>query len=127
MLAARMPDVFTGPQWTGSASLPGGDFPRDAQSLLIGEIEREYPFLDHTEAVRIARAYGLDAMLWLGDATTRSDLGRNFGAGLSEAEVDYMRRVEFAQTAEDVLWRRSKLGLHMDEAERAAVAEYLAG
>jgi len=63
----------------------------------------------------------------LGQARRRGDLGRDFGAGLSEAEIDYLCREEWAESADDILWRRSKLGLRMDEAEREAVGEYLCG
>jgi hypothetical protein len=69
----------------------------------------------------MARAYGLDAIVWLGEAKSRADLGRDFGCGLSEAEVRHLRDTEWARTAEDVLWRRTKLGLHMDEGQQAAM------
>ncbi len=127
MLAKRMPDVLTGKKWTATESLPGGDFPRDAQGLLMGELRGEYPFLSKQDAIRISRAYGLDAVRWLGDATSWLDLGRNFGCGLSEAEVTHLREKEWAITAEDVLWRRTKLGLHMDESEQAALKEFMGG
>jgi len=126
LLAKRMP-VLAGDHWTASEALPGGDFPRDAQGLLVKELEAEYPFLARADATRIARAFGLDAIGWLGEATSWKDLGRNFGAGLSEAEVTYLREVEWAQTAEDVLWRRTKLGLHMDEHEQAALKDFMGG
>ncbi|TIX49725.1 glycerol-3-phosphate dehydrogenase [Alteraurantiacibacter aquimixticola] len=127
MLAKRMPDVLTGKRWTAKEHLPGGDFPRDAQGLLVGELLKEYPFLSKRDATRIARAYGLDAIGWLDDAKSWEDLGRNFGAGLSEAEVNYLREQEWAVTAEDVLWRRSKLGLHLIELEEAALAAFMGG
>jgi len=94
---------------------------------VIGELQRDYPFLSPAEATRIARAYGTRAPNWLEEAKSWADLGRNFGVGLSEAEIDYLRRVEWATCAEDVLWRRSKLGLHMSETQRAAVAEFMGG
>ncbi len=124
-LAKLMPDVLHGPEWTGSMALPGGDFPKDAFGLLVKELSQEYGFLTHAEAVRIARAYGLDAVHWLSEAKSREDLGRAFGAGLSEAEVTYLREEEFAQTAEDILWRRSKLGLHMSAQQIADLEVYL--
>ena len=123
-LAQRLP-ALSGPAWTAHAPLPGGDFPKEAQGALIAELQVEYPFLSPADATRIARAYGLDTVLWLGEARRREDLGRDFGCGLSEAEVDWMRREEFVVTAEDVLWRRSKLGLHMAASEQAALAAYL--
>ncbi|RPF72179.1 glycerol-3-phosphate dehydrogenase [Aurantiacibacter spongiae] len=126
MLAARL-DGLAQQHWTGDEPLPGGDFARGGQHLLVRELAAEYPFLSGDDALRIARAYGLDALDWLGGATTRADLGRDFGCGLSEAEVDYLRREEWAQTAEDVLWRRSKLGLRMDAEQRDGLRDYLGG
>jgi len=113
--------------WTADTPLPGGDFPKEAQGHLVRELAREYPFLSPFDALRIARAYGLDAMQWLGGARRRETLGRDFGCGLSEAELDFLKRDEWAHTAEDVLWRRTKLGLRMDSAGQAAVARWLGG
>jgi glycerol-3-phosphate dehydrogenase len=61
----------------------------------------------------------------LADSIEPGDLGKHFGAGLTEREVDYFLAEEWAQTADDILWRRTKCGLHMTEAERASVATYL--
>jgi len=126
MLAKRLP-ALSGEAWTGTTPLPGGDFPKDASGLLRTELRAEYPFLDDFTIGRISRAYGLDAVYWLGDAQGWDDLGRNFGAGLTEAEVNYLREEEWAQTAKDILWRRSKLGLHMDAGEQVALKEFLGG
>ena len=126
LLAQRLPELAN-KAWTANAALPGGDFAKDAMPLLMNELRLEYPFLGEDVLTRIARAYGLDAIYWLDEAKEWSDLGRDFGGGLTQAEVDYLRDNEFAQSAEDVLWRRTKLGLHMDEAEQAAVAEYMGG
>jgi glycerol-3-phosphate dehydrogenase len=90
-------------------------------SDLADALRREHPFLAPAEALRLARSYGLDARAWLGTAQTQADLGRDFGAGLSEAEIRYLMAHEWAENADDVLWRRSKLGLHMTAAERDAV------
>ena len=125
-LAKRIP-ALSGPAWTAHAPLPGGDFSHLGQDDVIAQLSHDYPFLSLAEATRIARAYGTRAPNWLGDAKAWADLGRNFGAGLSEAEIGYLRRVEWARSAEDLLWRRSKLGLHMSEAERKAVAEFMGG
>ena len=126
LLAARLP-ALSGPAWTAREPLPGGDFPKHAQGALIAELQSAYPFLSLPDATRIGRAYGLDAVLWLGDARIRQDLGRDFGAGLSEAEVDWLRREEFAVTADDVLRRRTKLGLHMGADEQEALREFMGG
>ncbi len=126
LLATRL-DVLKADHWTADEALPGGDFPRDAQGLLVGELRREYPFLDKVQATRIARAYGLDAISWLGAAKSWDELGQDFGAGLSEAEVNHLRRNEWAVSADDVLWRRTKLGLHMDAPGQAALKEFMGG
>jgi glycerol-3-phosphate dehydrogenase len=123
-LAERLP-ALAGAAWTADAPLPGGEFPRESQPELIAGVRRAYPFLAEADATRIARAYGTRAGQWLGEAERWEDLGRRFGAGMTEAEIDYLRRQEWAQTAEDVLWRRSKLGLHMTAAERDEVAQFI--
>ena len=125
-LATRLP-ALTGAAWTADEPLPGGDFPVHGAIKLQTELAARYPFLAPADAQRIGRAYGTLAPRWLGEARAWNDLGRHFGAGLSEAEIDWMRTREWAQTAEDVLWRRSKLGLHMSEAERGEVADLLGG
>ena len=94
-------------------------------AALERELQQRYPFLAAADADRITRAYGTRAVIWLRTAQRWEDLGRAFGSGLSEAEVEYLRREEWAQTAEDILWRRSKLGLRLDAEEQAALAEYL--
>lgn len=112
--------------WTGKEPLPGGEFPADAIEDVVAGLRSDYPFLDRAWALRLARAYGLRARNWLGQAKAASDLGRQFGATLSEAEVCYLCQGEWAQTAEDILWRRSKLGLQVGNAGQRAVAAYLA-
>lgn len=123
-LAERIP-ALKGASWTGKAPLPGGDFAHTAQGFLLQVLAEEYPFLSPRDVTRIGRAYGTRAVDWLGVAKGWDDLGSWFGAGLSKAEVDYLRRVEWAVSAEDVLWRRTKLGLHMSAAEQAALVEYM--
>ena len=125
LLATRVP-ALAGQHWTAREHLPGGDFPRDAQGLLVAELLREYPFLARADAVRLTRAYGLDAITWLGAAGSWADLGRNFGCGLTEAEVRYLQEQEWAVTAEDVLWRRSKLGLRFSDTQVRRLDEWMA-
>jgi glycerol-3-phosphate dehydrogenase len=125
-LAARMPG-FGGKRWTRKAPLPGGDFPVDGLPALKASLASAYPFLAEPDVDRIARAYGTRAERWLGDAKAWEDLGRAFGSGLSEAEVTYLRHEEWASEAEDILWRRTKLGLRLTAAEQEALASYLAG
>jgi glycerol-3-phosphate dehydrogenase len=115
-----------GPAWTGAAPLPGGDFPVDGVAACIADLRQRYGFLDEAWARRLVRAYGTRAGGMLGDARSAADLGRDFGATLTEREVDWLMRTEWARTAEDVLWRRSKLGLHLDEGQAAALADWMA-
>lgn len=114
------------PGWTASEPLPGGSFPTSEFSNVVKELRGDYPFLDEALALRLVRSYGLKAYNLLGRAGATSDLGRSFGAGLTEVEIEYLRRHEWADTAEDILWRRSKLGLKMTAEERRVVADYLA-
>ena len=124
LLAGRL-DVLDGPAWTSTRPLPGGDFPMDGAGALKDELRARHSFLTTKDADRIAKAYGTRAFAWLGEARMREDLGLDFGGGLSQAEVDYLRREEWARTAEDILWRRTKLGLRLSEAERDSLADYL--
>jgi glycerol-3-phosphate dehydrogenase len=108
-----LPQLADKKGWTAKAPLPGGDFRVDGLRDLEGALGRSYPFLAAGDASRFARAYGTRARRVLGDARQWSDLGIRFGDTLTEAEVRYLADQEWAQTAEDVLWRRSKLGLRM--------------
>lgn len=108
--------------WTASKPLPGGDFPVEGFDALVHVLATRYGFLQTEQIRRLARAYGSETTELLGDAKGPADLGRMFGAGLSAREIAWLTSREWAMTAEDILWRRSKLGLHMSEAERAEVA-----
>jgi len=110
--------------WTAAAHLPGGDFPTDGVEVLAQELRQDYPFLTVADADRLAQSYGTMACRFLGDAKQASDLGRWFGR-LSEAEVHYLIEREWAVSAEDILWRRSKLGLHLAKADQQALADWL--
>ena len=109
------------PGWTGQESLPGGDFPVDGFGRLIVDLRETRPWLPERLARRLARAYGTDAAEILGAAHRIEDLGADYGAGLREAELAYLVRREWARTGDDVLWRRSKLGLRLSAEQRAAV------
>ncbi len=111
--------------WTAREPLPGGGFEAGGTERLAGDLKAAHPFLSDRDALRMARAYGLEARAILGDARSRSDLGRDFGCGLSEAELRHLIAKEWARTGEDVLWRRSKLGLHMSPEQRATVGEWM--
>lgn len=106
--------------WTDRAALPGGDLPRRDFNLFLSGVRQRWPFLPQALAQRLARAYGTRISDIVGGSKALEDLGSQFGAGLTRAEVDYLRNHEWAQTADDVLWRRTKLGLHMSPDERAA-------
>lgn len=114
------------PGWTGHEPLPGGAFPTAAFDDVVRALLRDYPFLSPTRAARLVRSYGLRAYDVLGQASSTAELGRDFGATLTAAEITYLRQEEWAVAAEDILWRRSKLGLKMTAEERRAVADYLA-
>jgi glycerol-3-phosphate dehydrogenase len=112
-----------GPAWTAKGKLPGGEF-EHGQAEFARSVRERWPFLTETAALRLARAYGTRVERVLGSARSLADLGRDFGSSLSEAELDYLAREEWARTADDVLWRRSKFGLHLSEAQAEAVANY---
>ena len=111
--------------WTAHSTLPGGDFAIDGGPALALELQRNYPFLSAAHALRLVHAYGTRARNVLGSARSAADLGRDFGATLTEAEVRYLMAQEWAVSAEDIVWRRSKLGLRMTAAEIAALDEWL--
>jgi glycerol-3-phosphate dehydrogenase len=116
-----------GPSWTADAPLPGGDFPATGFDAEVAKLKRAYPFLDARFARRLARLYGTRAKVLLGEARSLADLGRDFGADLYEAEVRYLVENEWAVAADDVLWRRTKRGLHFDRARTAALEEFMRG
>jgi len=89
---------------------------------LLARLSREKPFLAPAVALRLARAYGSRVWRLLGSANSMAELGPDHGGGLTQTELVYLAREEWARTAEDVLWRRSKLGLHLTQAQQEAVA-----
>ncbi|MCK0167722.1 glycerol-3-phosphate dehydrogenase [Jannaschia sp. S6380] len=111
--------------WTQDAPLPGGDFPVDGVAEQIAGLRAAYPFLTAPWALRLVRAYGTDARAVLGQATTAEDLGEDFGATLTGAEVAWQMDREWARRAEDVLWRRTKLGLRLDQAQVARLEAWM--
>ena len=111
--------------WTARAPLPGGDFPHDGVAALVADLKARYAFLSDYWAKRLVRAYGSEAASVLGRAATAADLGRDFGATLTEAEVGWQIRHEFARRAADVVWRRTKLGLRMTTDEIADLEDFM--
>jgi glycerol-3-phosphate dehydrogenase len=110
--------------WTRGSTLPGGDFAHDQRDRVVADLQTKFAFLDAASAERLVATYGTLAEQVLSGATTLGDLGAQFGHGLSEREVTYLVRNEWALAADDVLWRRTKLGLHMSAAERSRLAEW---
>jgi len=113
------------PSWTATQPLPGGDLGPGGLSDLIIRLSTDYPRLD-PHIRRLALTYGTRARTILGDATVPADLGEVFAGELSAREVDYLMDQEWAQTAEDVLWRRTKLGLRATPDQAARLEAYMA-
>jgi len=124
-LAPYLPNAKAHAGWTAKAPLPGGDFDVSGIAALTAELLRGYPFLEAAHANRLAHAYGTRAGKILGHAKSFADLGRSFGASLTEAEVRYLMSSEWACTAEDIVWRRSKLGLRLSADEIAGLEEWI--
>jgi glycerol-3-phosphate dehydrogenase len=114
-----------GTPWTAMAPLPGGDMPHAAFEPYLAQFKQTHPFLPAALCHRLVRAYGTRAATIIGDATSLADLGQDFGGGLYQAEVDYLIAHEWARSAEDILWRRSKLGLHAPAETASKLAGYL--
>jgi glycerol-3-phosphate dehydrogenase len=125
-LGAALPQAARNAGWTARAKLPGGDFQVDGAEALAADLAREYPFLSPREAGRYVRHYGTLTRRLLGSARRRDDLGRAFGGDLTEAEVAYLIDHEYARTAEDVVWRRTKSGLRMRDADIAGLDQWMA-
>ncbi len=113
------------PVWTKGGTLPGGDFPVAGFDALVAEIASAYPWLARKTATRLVRAYGTKTRDLMVGAASAADLGRHFGADLYEREVAYLVRAEWARRADDVLWRRGKLGLRMTAQESQALDEFM--
>ena len=122
------------PSWTGDAPLPGGDLAdagrivdgraEDAFAAFVARLRAARPWLPAALALRYARAYGSRVERLLGDARSPADLGPEVAPGIHARELAYLADVEWARTAEDVLWRRSKLGLHLPPGAAQAVADW---
>jgi len=114
------------PAWTKQSHLPGGDFPVDGVPRLIADARRTWPFLSEAHIRRLVQAYGTRISRILGPAKQIDDLGAGLGADLTAAEVRYLMEHEWARTADDVLWRRSKLGLRAPPDARERLAKFMA-
>ncbi|RVJ00268.1 glycerol-3-phosphate dehydrogenase [Sinorhizobium meliloti] len=116
-----------GRKWSAVSHLPGGDFPAAGYDDEVAKLRTRYPFLTASHARRLVRLYGTRAAQLLGNAASEADLGKHFGADLYAAEVDWLIVQEWALRAEDVLWRRTKLGLKFSRAQTAELEEYMRG
>ena len=106
--------------WIGKAQKPDTDFER-----LVHAVGARHPWLPTVLVRRLSRAYGSRIGELLGQAQSLADLGAEVAPGLYEAELNFLRDTEWALTGDDVLWRRSKLGLHYTPAERASVGAWM--
>ncbi len=125
-VASYLPNIEAKGSWTGRTALPGGEFDVHGLDALIASLQSDYAFLSNVHATRLVRAYGTRAKKLLGNAASSADLGENFGATLTEAEVRYLMAQEWALSANDIVWRRSKLGLRLSADQVAALDRWMA-
>ncbi|MCL9774764.1 glycerol-3-phosphate dehydrogenase [Vibrio methylphosphonaticus] len=112
-----------GPEWTRGTALPGGNFSN--RDSLVAEVMNEYAWMDESLVKRWVHAYGTMIYTLLEGKQAKDDLGQGFGAGLYQVEVDYLIDAEWAVTAEDILWRRGKLGLAIEHIQLNALTDYM--
>ena len=111
--------------WTKNSKLPGGNFEVDGFESLVNDLRNKYKFLDAKWANRLVRSYGTEAKDILGSSESIFELGINFGWNLTEKEVIWLIEKEWAETSDDILWRRSKLGLRLDKNQVEKLDLYL--
>ncbi|EFL87618.1 glycerol-3-phosphate dehydrogenase [Ahrensia sp. R2A130] len=114
-----------GKSWTAGASLPGGDFEVRDFDALVAKVKASQPWMKGRHATRLARAYGTGVWALLDSVESQADMGRDFGATLTEREVNYLREHEWAITADDVCWRRTKLGIRLGAKRIAALDQWM--
>ncbi len=119
------PLELTAPAWTAAVPLPGGDFGGRNMATLVDDLTRACPFFAPTTAQRLVRLYGVRAHEIFAGAAAIDDLGEDFGAGLTEREARHLFAAEWARTAEDVLWRRTKLGLRFSAPQTERLAAFM--
>ncbi len=112
-----------GPAWTHKKRLPGGDFAVTQVKQKIQKLQNDYSFLDDAWATRLIKMYGMRAWDLLDHVDKKEELGIDFGATLTETEVMFMINEEWATSVDDILWRRSKLGLRMTNAQKSILEE----
>lgn len=117
----KITDASVNSNWTAKTPLPGGDIGSGGFDVFLQEQIRKYPYLDENVLLRYARAYGTRMGIMLDGVEFVRHMGRDFGNGLFEVEIMYLIKYEFAKTAEDILWRRTKLGLHLEKKTKLAL------
>ncbi len=131
VLAEKMMDEIEdligrkGRPWTAKAALPGGDFPARGFDDLLNKVSARYPFMNSADLERLCHAYGTRMTMVLGNAESVEQLGEDFGCGLFEVEVRYLMLNEWASCADDIIWRRSKLGLVMNDRQIAHLDKWI--
>ena len=122
---AKLQPYFTSMtnNWTANAPLPGGDF--DTKEALTERLHHQHPYLSQSLCARFARSYGTLSFRLLAEANTLSDMGQCFGRELYAQEVAYLITHEFAKSSDDILWRRSKLGLHQQSIDSQALTTFI--
>src|SRR5699024_4688417 len=115
-----------GKRWTATVALPGGDIPDGDLARYLETIGQRHPWLPRVLAKRLARNYGTRIEYILAGASNMEALGEHFGQGLYASELHYLVKQEWARSCEDILWRRTKLGLKMGSSRAARVAAWLA-
>jgi glycerol-3-phosphate dehydrogenase len=116
--------VRSGP-WTAASCLPGGNFEVADYDSLVSKLNQEFKFLDLLLAKRLIRSYGTNAWTLMKGAFNIEDMGQDFGGALSAREVEYLMKYEWAECAEDVVWRRSKLGIRLDKKQVSAIDDWM--
>jgi glycerol-3-phosphate dehydrogenase len=124
-LSRLAPHLSIGPGWTATAPLPGGDFPPGGRAEIVRSLRADHPFLTQAEAERFVGRYGTRAALVLGPAGHRDDSGPMFGPDLCAAEISYLVEQEWAASAADILWRRTKAGLRMSGPDLSRLRDHL--
>jgi glycerol-3-phosphate dehydrogenase len=124
-LQPHLPDMRA--PWTAATPLPGGDMPAGDFDSWLTEMQHRFSGFEPDFLRRLARRHGTRALSIIGDACTQADMGRMFGAsGLTEREVIYLKQQEWAAAPDDVLWRRTKAGIHLTPSERETAAAAIA-
>jgi len=121
-----LPFYLMSQRWSAQAALPGGDFPHSRFEAEVEDARERWKFLTESHALRLVSAYGSRLHQVLGEAKAKADLGPTFGPDLTGAEVRYLMAKEWARFPDDILWRRSKLGLTIDPADRERLAAFMA-